>query len=517
MSTDRPESLWLATAPDEAQFAPQDGDLAVDVAIVGGGIAGLTAAALLKKEGRTVAVIEKDRIAGGETGHTTAHLTEVVDTRYRTLEQDFGEAEARLVAQSSRDAIARIEAFIHEHAIECGFRRVPAWLYAERQEDVDSLLEEREAARRAGMDVQYIGHLPLPFPVKGALRFENQAEFHPREYVLPLARTIPGDGSRVFERTHVHDVEDGARCKVKTSGGVITARDVLVLANVPVHERLFLHTKLYPYRSYAVASRVEEELEGLFWDTESPYHYTRTQRTRDGVMLIVGGEDHKTGTDDKTDERYAKLESYAIDRFAHVGFKRAEYRWSGQIIETADGLPYIGRSPNAEHVWVGTGFSGNGMTLGTLAGMLLTDLAQGRENAYAALYNPSRVKPLAAAVTYLSENVDFPRYFIQDRLLRVNVEAKALEEVGSGEGKIVQLRGEKLAVYRDDGGEVHALSPVCTHLACEVSWNRAERSWDCPCHGSRFSIDGEVINGPAIAPLAKKELPGEDATIERAA
>jgi Rieske Fe-S protein len=240
-------------------------------------------------------------------------------------------------------------------------------------------------------------------------------------------------------------------------------------------------------------------------------------------MLIVGGEDHKTGTDDKTDERYARLERYAIERFAQVGFTQAEHCWSGQIIETADGLPYIGRSPNAEHVWVGTGFSGNGMTFGTLAGMILSDAVMGRENAYTALYNPSRVKPLAAAVTYLTENVDFPRYFIQDRLLRVNVEAKALAEVGNGEAKIVQLRGEKLAVFRDDAGEVHALSPVCTHLGCEVSWNRAERSWDCPCHGSRFGVDGAVINGPAIAPLAKKEVGTEDegvekdGTIERAA
>ena len=517
-----PESLWLVTAPAEQEFPAQEGDLEVDVAIVGGGIAGLTAAALLKQEGRTVAVIEKDRIAGGETGHTTAHLTEVIDTRYRTLDQDFGAAGARLVARSSREAIARIEAFIQAHGIDCGFRRLPAWLYAENEKDVDSLLEEREAARRAGLEVQFSGHLPLPFPVKGALRFENQAELHPREYLLPLARTVPGDGSHVFERTHVHQVEDGPRCTVKTNGGIVTAQDVLVLANVPVHERLFLHTKLYPYRSYVVAARVEEELEGLFWDTESPYHYSRTQRTRDGVMLIVGGEDHKTGTDDKTEERYARLERYAIDRFSHAGFTRAEHRWSGQIIETADGLPYIGRSPNAEHVWVGTGFSGNGMTFGTLAGMLLTDLVLERENQYAAHYNPSRVKPLAAAVTYLSENVDFPRYFIQDRLLRVNVEAKALAEVGRGEGKIVQLGGEKLAVYRDDADEVHALSPVCTHLACDVSWNRAEKSWDCPCHGSRFSIDGEVINGPAIAPLEKKalnEAAGESTagTIERAA
>ena len=517
MSNEAPESLWISTAPPQRDYPALEGDLEVDVAIVGGGIAGLTAAVLLKQAGKRVSVLEKGRIAGGETGHTTAHLTEVVDVRYRVLEKDFGEAEARLVAASSRDAIAQIESLIGEHGIECGFRRVPAWLYSEREEDVDQLLEEREAARRAGLQVQFTGHIPLPFPVKGALRFENQAEMHPRAYLLPLARTIPGGGCHLFENTYVEQVQDGEPCTVVTRGGTVSARDVLVLANVPVNERVILHTKLYAYRSYAVAARVPKELEGLFWDSEDPYHYTRTQKTRDGVMLIVGGEDHKTGTEDQTEQRYALLERYAVERFSELGFERADYRWSGQIIETADGLPYIGQNPNSSHVWVGTGFSGNGISMGTLAGMLLTDLVEGRENRYAALFSPSRVKPLAAAVTYVSENVDFARYFIQDRLLRTNVEAKALEAVGQGEGKIVALGGEKLAVYRDQDGAVHALSPVCTHLACEVSWNGAERSWDCPCHGSRFSIDGEVINGPAIAPLAKKDLSTQDGTIEEAA
>ena len=506
MISETRESVWQATTPPDGPFPSLEHDLEVDVAIVGGGVSGLTAAVLLKRAGKRVAVLEKGRIAAGETGHTTAHLTEVVDTRFRTLEQDFGEAEARLVAESSRDAIAQIESLVQEHGIECGFRRVPAWLYTERESEVDQLLEERDAARRAGLEVQYIGHVPLPFAVKGALRFERQAELHPREYLLPLARTVPGDGSHLFEATHVEQVQDGEPCTVVTRSGTVTAKDVLVLSNVPVNDRVFLHTKLYAYRTYAVAARVPHELDGLLWDSEDPYHYTRTQKTRDGVMLIVGGEDHKTGTEGDTEARYDRLEHYATQRLAALGFERAYFRWSGQIIETADGLPYIGQNPNSTHVWVGAGYSGNGMTFGTLAGMLLADLVQGRENRYAALYNPSRVKPLAAAVTYLTENVDFARYFIQDRLLRVNVEAKALADVGNGEGKIASLGGEKLAIYRDDAGEVHALSPVCTHLACEVSFNRAERSWDCPCHGSRFSIDGEVINGPAIAPLERKDV-----------
>jgi len=502
-------SLWLDTAPtlpQDTHFPALDRDLEVDVAIVGGGIAGITAALLLKRAGKTVALVEKDRIAGGETGNTTAHLTEAIDTGYKTVSSDFGADGARLVAGSSRDSIAHIERLIAEHRIDCGFKRLPAYLYAEDDQGVETLREEEEHARRAGVEVAFTSDVPLPFPVKGALRFPNQAAFHPTEYILPLACAIPGDGSHVFEDTHAHRFEDGEPCRLTTSGGVITARDVLVLANVPVNDTVLLITKLYAYRTYAVGARVEEELPGLFWDTADPYHYTRTQRTRDGVVLFAGGEDHKTGTDDDTEARYRGLEVYAREKFGSLGVQAIDYRWSGQVIETADGLPYIGQNPIDGHVWVGTGFSGNGMTFGTLAAMILSDLVLGRENAYANLYWPSRVKPLASAATYLSENVDFPRYFIQDRLLRANVEGDSVEDVKPGEGRIISLGGEKLAVSRDEHGAVHTLSPICTHLACDVSWNGAERSWDCPCHGSRFAPDGAVLNGPATKPLEQKAL-----------
>ena len=494
------QSLWLATSLG-TNFPTLRANLTVDVAIVGAGITGLTAATLLKKAGLSVAVIEAEGVAEGVSGLTTAHLTEALDRSCRQLIKDMGEDNARLAAESARVALARVGAFVDEAGLDCDFARLPGFRYTEDPEEMPELEAELEAAAVLGSEVTLTRDVPLPFKVAGALRFDGQAQFHPRGYLLPLALAIPGNGSRVFEHTRVTEVEDGKPCRVVTSQGTVTARHVILATHAPFNNVL-LQTKVASYRSYVLALRLmagEEPPVGLFWDTEDPYHYIRSHASDGGPLLIVGGEDHKTGKDDDTTERFETLLAFAAARFKVAS---VQYRWSAQVIEPVDGLPFIGRDPGSEHVYVATGYSGTGMTFGTLAAMINTDLILDRKNPYQDLYDPGRFKAQASIVDYVKENVDFPVHLVTDRLK--GAEATSLAEVAKGEGKIVELAGEKTAVYRDDRGLLHAVSPVCTHMGCLVGFNNAEKTWDCPCHGSRFDKDGKVLNGPAVTPLASR-------------
>jgi glycine/D-amino acid oxidase-like deaminating enzyme/nitrite reductase/ring-hydroxylating ferredoxin subunit len=501
------KSLWLATSPPSVTY-PRGADvpsgLHVDVAIVGGGITGITAACLLQRAGKKVAILEARRVAEGDSAQTTAHLTEAVDARYHRLTKDFGADAAREVARSSRAAIEQIVALAHEHRIACDLKRVPGYLYTEDEDQLETLHAEMHAAKASGVDVEMTREVPLPFRTVAAVRFPNQGELHVRKYLVPLVETIAQGGGLVFEDARVTDIEDGEPCTVTLEGGQkITARHVVMAAHAPLN-RVALQTKIAHYRSYVIAFPAKIEVaHALYWDTSDPYHYTRTQRSDGESWLIVGGEDHKTGQNHDTLESFAKLVAYASRRFGTV---KVAHQWSGQIIESMDGLPFIGKNPGASNVFVATAYSGNGMTFGTLAAMLLTDHVLGRENPWTRLYGASRVKPIAGAKDFVRENIDVPMHLVGDRLKKA--EATSLDEVARGEGKIVRLGGEKLAVFRDDAGGVHAFSPVCPHLGCHVDFNTAEKTWDCPCHGSRFgSADGTVINGPAKAPLSSKKVP----------
>ncbi|NOK10257.1 FAD-dependent oxidoreductase [Corallococcus exercitus] len=495
------KSLWTVTTLPR-DFPSLPGDLDVDVAIIGGGIAGLTTAWLLKRAGKKVAVLEMHRILSGQTGQTTAHLTELLDTPYTTLLKDFGEKGAHLAASSSRAAIEQIASLVETLSIDCGFTRVPGFRYAETEAELRELLHEVSAARQVGLLASFIKEVPLPFPVKGALRVEDQAVFHPRQYLLALADRIPGDGCHLFENTKVLDLHDGAPCRVVTEKGTVTARAVVEATTTPLN-RVAMHTKLYPYRTYAVAAPLEGPLEpGQYYDSRDPYHYIRTQQVDSVPYVIVGGEDHKVGSEEDTASCFARLEAYTRER---LPVKRITHRWSGQVIEPADGLPYIGRNVGSRHVYVATGFSGTGMTFGTLAGMVLSDLILGNESPYAALYEPGRVKPKAGAKDFIQENAEVAFRFVADRLSKPD--GKHLADVKPGEAKILEVEGRKVAVYREDDGTAHAVSPVCTHLGCHVHWNNAERTWDCPCHGGRFSPTGRVLNGPAVKDLSSVKLP----------
>ena len=497
------EPLWRATHQLQS-FPGLNGDRETDVVVVGGGVSGLTAAVLLARAGRRVAVVERDRIGSGETGNTTAHLTEAIDARYHTLIKDFGEENARLVSQSKRAALDRMEAFTKESGCGCGFSRLRGYLYAERQQDVEQLANELDAARRAGASVSWVDQTPLPFRTLGAVCWEQQAQVDAMAYLDALLHEATKQGVRIYESTRVVSVDDGEPCGVETDRGTIRARDVFVAANVPVNNRVLLHTKLAPYRSYVIAHEISVAIDGLFWDTDDPYHYIRMHTAGGQRYLIVGGEDHRTGEEGDTDVHYERLIDYAARRFGTSG---ATYRWSGQIIEPVDGLPYIGLNTASRHVYVATGYAGNGLTFGTLAGMIVSDLVLGRSNPYTELYDATRVKPITAAYDYVTENAAFPAHLMKDRLTTLNAESRSVDSLRKGEGAIFSTGDGKVAVCRDREGALHSLSPVCTHLACDVAWNHAEQTWDCPCHGSRFTPEGKVVNGPAVADLSWRPLP----------
>lgn len=497
------DSLWWKTRPAPGG-PPLAEDLTVDVAVVGAGLTGLTAATLLAREGLTVAVVEADRIGSGTTGGTSAHVTQVPDRRYRELRSKFGLDDLRSVADSTRAALERIATFVADEGIDCDFERVSAYLYTESRDQVSEIQEEFEAAREAGLPVALARDLALPFPVAAAVCYEDQARFHPTAYALGLAEAARRSGARIFEGSRVIDFEAGEPCRVRTEGGaVVTARAVILATHTPAGFNL-LQTEIEPLRSYVVAARLRGVTppDGLFWDTDDPYHYTRLQPHAGGPLLVVGGADHKTGHEEETEASYRDLEAYVRDRWP---VESIEYRWSSQFYEPIDGLPYIGASPMGKNIYVGTGYSGMGMVFSTLAGMLLTDELVGRANPWLEVYRTTRIKPLAGGPQFLKMNLEVAKDFVKDRVTAPKLED--LSEIPPGEGRVVEIGGEKVAVYRSAAGEVHAVSAVCTHAFCLVHWNSAETSWDCPCHGGRYTVRGEVIEGPPVEGLAPVELP----------
>jgi len=504
-AADRNPSLWQATAEMPA-CSPLQEDVHADVCVVGAGIAGLTTAYLLTRAGKAVVVLDDGPIGGGETAVTTAHLASAIDDRYAEIERLHGTEGARRAAESHAAAIDRIEAIAAAEGIDCDFERLDGYLFLSPGDKEDLLNRELDAAHRAGMrDVTKLPRAPLAsFDTGPCLRFPRQGQFHPLKYLAGLARAILRDGGRIFTDTHADAIAGGTPARVEAGGHVVTAPSVVVATNVPVNDLLVLHTKQAPYMTYAIGARVPRGVvaKGLYWDTQDPYHYVRLQALPDGDdLLIVGGEDHKSGQADDTAERYGRLEAWARERFPMMG--RSEFAWAGQVMETVDGLAFIGRNPmDKGNVYVATGDSGMGMTHGTIAGMLLTDLILGRDNPWATLYDPTR-KTLRALGTFLGENLNVAVQYA-DWLAAGDV--ASADEVAPGNGGILR-RGVMglVAVYRDLDGAVHECSAVCPHLGCIVHWNAGAQTWDCPCHGSRFDPLGKVINGPANTDLPPAE------------
>jgi glycine/D-amino acid oxidase-like deaminating enzyme/nitrite reductase/ring-hydroxylating ferredoxin subunit len=492
------EPVWReqSRAPRYPQISH---DLKVDVAVVGGGITGVTAALLLARAGKSVALLEGRTIASGVTERSTAHLTEAVDTRYVELER-YGKETARLVRESSRAAIELIAELSNLCEGNAGFKRVPGYLFSEDASETDALKAEAEAARRAGATVE-ICAVPLPFANAPGVRFDNQAQIDPCAYVTALASRIEGPNVSVFEESMVVDVKPGEPSRVLLEHGPsILADDVILATHAPPTKTTF-QTKIAQYRSYVVAAPTTQPLDALFWDTQDPYHYIRSALIGGTPHLIIGGEDHKTGQD--PDGGYGapfeRLEAYA----RRLGVEVTS-RWSAQVVEPVDGLPYIGQPSRSERIYVATGYSGNGTTFGTIAAMILSDQLLGRSNAYAELYRATRFKPLASIPPLVEENVDFPLHLLRDRLHGSSKVSPT--RIENGQAAVLEVDGERVACYRDDQGRLHAVSAICTHFGCQVAFNPSERTWDCPCHGSRFGVDGAVLDGPATKRLAKRLL-----------
>ena len=497
-------SLWVATTRD-TDFPPLDGDLGVDVAVIGGGITGITAAVLLKRAGKKVALVESKRILHGATGYTTAKITAGHGLVYTHLEKHFGAEGARAYAAANQAGLERIAQFVAEGGIDCDFERRPNYVYAENDDERRQVEAEVEAARRAGLPASFVSELPLPYPIAGAFRLDEQAQFHPRKYLLPLAAEVAGDGSHVFELTRVVDVDAGDPCRVRTERGTLTAGAVVVATHLPILDRGFFFAKAHPHRSYAVAATIDDgrDPRGMYINVGTPTRSVRTAGEDGRLLVLVGGEGHKPGTEPETERRYRTLEEFTSRHFGTSDFR---YRWSTQDYMPVDKVPYIGRLTRTNvRVDVATGFNKWGMAHGTAAAMMLADAILGRPSPWADLYDAKRLKPVASTPKFVKENASAARHFFGDRLNRGDGDSP--EALAPGEGRLLRVGGRKTAVYRDESGALHALSPVCTHMGCHVNWNPAERSWDCPCHGSRFSGDGQVIQGPATGDLERRELP----------
>ncbi|MCR6629254.1 MAG: FAD-dependent oxidoreductase [Magnetospirillum sp.] len=503
------ESLPVWGAPEGAPgtvsgFETLAGDLRAEVCVVGAGMAGVSVAYHLARAGRRVVVVEAGPGPGlGETGRSSAHVTSAVDDGFVALERLFGVAGARQVVQSHAAAVDAIERQVAEEGIACDFRRLDGWLFNPPAGGLD-LAAEAAAASRAGLDVRREAQAPLAgFQTGPALRFTGQARLDPRAFVHGLAAAAMRHGARMMGNAPVVSVEGGHPARVSTAQGWHVVADAVVVAtNSPINDRVAIHAKLAPMRTYAVALAAAADggdADALYWDTLDPYHYARFGRAGDGAWtLVVGGEDHRVGAPAHGAERWDRLEAWARERFTSLGGVVA--RWSGQIMEPADSVAFIGRNPgDSDSVFVVTGDSGNGITHGAIAGLLLADLLLGRTNEWTRLYDPARVT-LKAAPSYADSNLQVAEHYAE---WLTGGDVDDIAAIAPGSGAVVRSGLSKLAVYRDEAGHVHKRSAVCSHLRCLVAWNDAERSWDCACHGSRFDRFGRVLNGPAVAPLAE--------------
>lgn len=501
-------SVWMDTAELPLE-PPLTERVSADVCIVGAGIAGMSTAYLLMREGKSVVVLDDGRIGGGMTGRTTAHLVNALDDRYFELERLHGEEGSRQAADSHTAAIDAIEAIVEQEAIKCEFERLDGYLFVPPRDSKKILDDELEAAHRAGLtDIEKVERVPWDsYDTGAALRFPRQAQFHPLKYLAGLAKAIKEKGGHIYNETHATEIEGGKKARVDTTGGgVVTAESVVVATNTPVNDLIAIHTKQAPYQTYVIGARIPRGsvTRALYWDTPDPYHYVRIETVGRGAaaydVLIVGGEDHKTGQQDDANKRFSALERWTKRRFPMV--ESIEYRWSGEVMEPMDGLAFIGRNPmDKPNVFIATGDSGNGMTHGTIAGLLLTDLIMGRKNPWESLYDPSRIT-LRSLPDFVKENLNVAMQYAD---LVVAGDVESVDEIKPGSGAIISRGLSKVAVYRDPGGVTHELSAVCRHLGCIVNWNTLENSWDCPCHGSRYDAMGHVTQGPANSDLSPEE------------
>jgi glycine/D-amino acid oxidase-like deaminating enzyme/nitrite reductase/ring-hydroxylating ferredoxin subunit len=507
LSSGESVSYWIDSVIP-LEFASLKKDLDTDVLVIGAGIAGLTTTYQLLKTGRNVTLIEDGLIGSGESGRTTAHLTCALDDRYFEIEKAFGEEQSRLAADSHIAAIDWIEKTVREEKIDCDFERVNGFLFLHPSDKKETLEKELEATKKAGIHTEWLESVPGLSSEKGpCIQFPRQAQFHIMKYLQGLAGAIVRMGGAIYTKTHARHIDKkGAEC----NGYNVTAKEIVVATNSPVNQFLAVHAKQFPYRTYVIGLKIPKGAlaHSLWWDTgdqdskwiTAPYHYVRVQKFDEQFdLLISGGEDHKTGQADAEDipeqERYTALENWTRKRFPVAG--ETLYHWSGQVLEPVDYMAFIGKNPGDENIYIITGDSGNGMTHGTLGGILVSDLIMGKKNEWTDLYSPKR-SPLNNTKRFVTEMANMAKQY-GDFLIKADI--KELEELSPRSGAILSKGLKKYAVYRDETGQVQVFSAVCPHLGCVVQWNEEEKSFDCPCHGSRFTKEGIVINGPATVGL----------------
>ncbi|MET9337927.1 FAD-dependent oxidoreductase [Nonomuraea sp. NPDC003804] len=488
-------SYWMDSAaqPDRP---PLTGDVRADVAVLGGGIAGLSIAWELTRAGRSVVVLEAGRIASGVTGHTTAKLSALHTLVYSSLNAEDG----RLYARSQTEAVEHVARTCAELDLDCELERAAAYTYTDTTEGLRRIRDEAEAARQAGLPAEYVTETALPYPVVGAVRVRAQAQFHPRKYLLGLAAAMEARGARIYERTRAVRLADG---KVSTADGrVVTATDVVVATHYPIFDRALLFARMVPRRELVVAVPIAEDDDphGMYITPEHGIRSVRTAPRDGGRLLLVTGEQYQPG-EGGVGARLDRLAAWARERFGAAPV----YRWAAQDNHTTDGLPFVGPlHAGARHAYVATGFGGWGMSNGVMAGLLLAALIAGEERPWAGLYDPRRIHPLREAGALLKAQASVAAHFVGDRFGAGGEED--LARLLPGQAAVVKVGGERCAAYRDADGRVHAVSAVCTHLGCVVGFNDAERTWECPCHGSRFALDGTILQGPATEPLKRIEL-----------
>ncbi|HEX8334357.1 MAG TPA: FAD-dependent oxidoreductase [Segetibacter sp.] len=499
-------SIWKEKA-ESTSFAPLRNNIHVDVAIVGGGITGLTAAYLLSKAGKKVAVLEARKIGEGATGYSTGNLYSTIGGEgLHTVKSKFDEERMKEVVESRTTAINLIEQIINEYQIQCDFERVPWYLFTEDGVRQSFVEKERKAAETCGLAVS--DQIPFNTPVAYGFGVANQAQFNPLQYVVGLAKSIHSESCMVYELTSVTDAKDGEPCTLTTAGGTVTATKVIMATHSPKGIYL-VHTSLGPYREYALGVKLNEEYPapGIYWDMRETEHYSmRTYETPKGKILMVLGEMHKVGQKENNEECFENLEAFLRERFKVASI---EYKWSAQQFKPADSIPFIGLSSGNKNIYIATGFAADGLTYGTLASMIISDEISGIQNKWSKTYSASRITPIASATEFIKENVNVAAELIKDYLAKEDIDK--FSELAIGDGKIIEIEGKKRGAYRGEDGRLHVVSAVCTHMGCIVHFNQTEKSWDCPCHGSRFSVDGEVLEGPAFLPL-KKSIANDEET-----
>ncbi|WP_290307361.1 FAD-dependent oxidoreductase [Mucilaginibacter flavus] len=467
-----------------------------DALVVGGGMTGFTAAIGLAKAGKRVVLAEAHTVGFGTTGGTSAHINTFADTTYAEVDQP------ELFANAVTEGAGLIKTYIDEFKIDCDYETKAGYLYAETDKEAKQLNDIYEGAIKAGVAVEYVSEVPTPVDYKKALLWPGQAQFQPLKYLLGLEKAFLSLGGVVLENTLVSGVNTASGIHIAdTNHGPVSARAVIYATHLPPNINVF-NFECAPYRSYVMAVKIKSGKypEALIYDSQEPYHYVRTHVIDGQELLLVGGLDHKTGHEDP-EKAFADLEKYVRKYYSVSSVK---YRWSSQYYVPVDGLPYIGQMPLAANgIYCATGYNGNGMMLGSIAGKILSDLVTGRESKYEQLFSPARVKPVDSFTEFVKENADVAYHFVADRF--GIKDSDSLKRLQPGTGKVVDVDGEKIAAYRDEAGKIHALSPICTHAACIVNWNASEKSWDCPCHGARYDIAGKVLTGPATKDLLKMD------------